>query len=239
MTLPEFFAPTPETFLDFAQWAYPKPTRRENPWRKLWDMLCLTPPLRNLYPGETVSPDAGAVAFADKYPYAKSAVLTAATIGAPVSYVRAAYHAVHTFFVTDPRGVRRPVRFSWQPVSGVLTTNPEVTPTDDYLQTELRVRLAKTPAHFSLMMAIGETGDHFNNSSRAWPPHRRRIVMGTLTLAAVCPDQDKDSERISFNPGLLTKGIELSDDPVLRVRIEAYKASSAARRADACPFGGG
>jgi catalase len=238
MTLPEFFSPTPASFLDFAKAAKPQPVKRESPWRKLWDMLRLTPPLRNPYPGETISPDGGAIAFADQNTHAQNAVLSAAAIGAPVSYARAAYHAVHTFIITDPNGTRRYVRFSWQPVSGVLVTDPNATPVDNYLQAELRARLAKSPAHFSLMMAIGETGDDFNDSSRGWPPHRPRIMMGTLTLAAVSEDQTKDSEKISFNPGLLTKGIELSDDPVLQVRVEAYKISSKWRGGDACPFSG-
>lgn len=238
MTLSEFFAPTPQTFLDFAKAATPTPVKRENPWAKLWDMLRLMLPLRNPYPGEVISPDGGAIAFADTKVYSQNAVLSAASIGAPVSYARAAYHAVHTFIVTDPRGVRRYVRFSWQPVSGVLVTDPKAVPQDDYLQEELRERLKKSPAHFSLMMMIGETGDDFNDSSRGWPPHRRRIMMGTLTLAKVCKDQEQNSEKISFNPGLLTKGIDLSDDPVLRVRIKSYETSSKWRGADACPFSG-
>ena len=43
-------------------------------------------PLPNPYPGETISPDAGAIRFADQNDYAKLAVSQAATIGAPVSY---------------------------------------------------------------------------------------------------------------------------------------------------------
>lgn len=35
MTLPEFFAPTPEKFLEFAKMAAPKPYLREPPWRKI------------------------------------------------------------------------------------------------------------------------------------------------------------------------------------------------------------
>ena len=63
MTLPEFFTPTPETFLEFACKAKPAPYVRESPWRKILDMLRLTLPMRNPYPGETISPDAGAIQF--------------------------------------------------------------------------------------------------------------------------------------------------------------------------------
>ena len=141
MTLPEFFTPTPETFLDFAVTAKPAPYLRESPWRKILDMLRLKLPMRNPYPGETISPDAGAIRFADQNKYAQLAVFEAASIGAPVSYARASYHAVHAFILTAPDGTRRWVRFTWQPVAGVLSTDPEATPVDRYLQKELRDRL--------------------------------------------------------------------------------------------------
>ncbi len=88
-------------------------------------MLQLMLPMRNPYPGQTDRPDEGAMQFADQNGYAQLAVFQAATIGAPVSYARATYHAVHTFVVTAPDGARRWVRFTWQPVAGVLTTDPK------------------------------------------------------------------------------------------------------------------
>jgi len=237
MTLPEFFAPTPEGFLEFAKEAKPVQMPREPPWRKFLDLLHLTLPQRNPYPGEKISPDPGAIRFADKYDYAKLAVSQAALIGAPVSYVRAEYHAVHTFVIVAPDGARRWVRFSWAPVFGVLNTDPEKTPKDQYLQQELRDRLAKEPARFSLMMTIGEAGDDFNDCSRPWPPHRVRIMMGMLTVDTVPEDQDANSERLAFNPMHLTPGVEASDDPVLHVRGKSYDISSAWRmKPDGCPF---
>ncbi|MEM6889858.1 MAG: catalase [Pseudomonadota bacterium] len=236
MTLPEFFSPTPEDFLDFALAAKPKLYKGEKPWQKIFNLLHLILPKRDPYPGETISPDEGAIKFADNNPHAQLAVLQAAEIGAPVSYVRAAYHAVHTFIVTDPDGARRCVRFSWQPIAGVLKTDPHLPPEDNFLRQELKDRLALEPARFSLMMTIGEVGDNFNDSSRPWPPHRKRIMMGTLTLNAVPEDQIEHSEKLSFNPGLLTEGIEASDDPVLQIRIDSYRVSSAWRGGTPCPF---
>ncbi|MEL6523946.1 MAG: catalase, partial [Pseudomonadota bacterium] len=157
----------------------------------------------------------------------------------PVSYIRAAYHAVHTFIVTGGDQTRRWVRFTWQPISGVLNTNPAQPPVDDYLDAALRRDLAEEPARFSLMMSIGEVGDDFADSTRPWPPHRVRILMGTLTVADVPEDQENLSEKISFNPGLLTDGIEASDDPVLHIRKEAYKVSSEWRGGTPCPFSRG
>ena len=236
MTLREFFAPDAESFLAFAIAAKPQPFKRESPWRKILDFLSLKLPIRDPYPGETIRPDEGAIRFADQNRSAQLAVFEAATIGAPTSDARAEYHAVHTFIVTGHDGTRRWVRFSWQPTVGVLNTDPLVTPTDVYLEHELRERLATQPAKFTLMMVVGETGDAFDDPTRPWPPHRRRILMGTLTLDAMLDDEI--CERLNFNPWLLTKGIEASDDPVLRVRREAYIVSGQRRGATPCPFAG-
>jgi len=237
MTLPEFFAPTPETFLDFAITAKPMPFANQSPWRKFVEMLNLRQPARNAYPGETIRPDEGAIRFADQHGYAQLGVFQAAAIGAPSSYVRAAYHAVHTFIVTAPDATRRWVRFTWQPTIGVKKYVPKDLPLDRYLQTELADRLTEGPARFSLMMAIGEAGDDFSDCTTPWPPHRPRIMMGTLTLKAVAEDQSTGCERLSFNPTHLTPGIEPSDDPVLHVRGDAYELSALRRGATTCPFG--
>lgn len=250
MTLPQFFTSTPDAFQDFAILAQPAPFLADSPWRKIRDMLHLTPPMRNPYPDETISPDRGAMAYADTSDEAKAGVFGAAAIGAPVSYLRAAYHAVHTFFVTGTDGARRPVRFSWQPVLGVrsLPTDAPYDPRpqrdggDTYLQDELRATLRDAQGNdhprFTLMMMLGEAGDALDDPSRLWPQRRQRIMMGTLAVTSVVHDPDSMNERLSFNPGLLTEGIEMSDDPVLRFRVETYKWSSAQRDAIPCPFSG-
>lgn len=236
MTLREFFAPDPQSFLAFANAAKPEPFARESPWRKILDYLQLTLPIRGAYPGETIRPDEGAIQFANQNKYAQLPVFEAAAIGAPVSYARASYHAVHSFIVTGPDGARRWVRFSWQPTVGVLNTDPGKPPIDCRLEHELRDRIAAGPVHFNLMMVIGEIGDAFDDPTRPWPPHRQRIFLGELTLNAVLDEES--CERLSFNPWLLTEGIEPSNDPVLKVRRDAYEISGRRRGADLCPFTG-
>jgi len=236
MTLPEFFSRTVDEFLDFSKDAQPKPVRRESPWRKILDMLRLTPPLDNPLPGQTNSGDAGTLSYANRHHFARLGVFQAAKIGAPVSYARASYHAVHTFVVTAPDGLRRNVRFSWQPVAGVRTTKPTDEPCDVYLRKELEERLARWPARFMLMMTIGEAGDTIDDPTQPWPAKRVRVVMGTLTLTNVAKDQAAAAEHISFNPCRLVPGIEASGDPIFRARKDAYEASRQRRGGVACPF---
>ncbi len=249
MTLTEFFTPTYETFLKFASYTNPEaPVTRQSAWRKLLELLeLIQPALPAPYPGQTTSSVAGALRYADEHARSELSIFHAAAIGAPKSYARAAYHAVHTFFAVAPDGTRRAVRFNWVPVSGVLNTGPEDPVVDDYLKSDLQLRIKgklgigtdPEPVRFILMMTIGETGDDFDDPSRSWPPHRTRIVMGTLTIDAVASDQDADGERLSFNPWRLVEGLEPSNDPILSLRRNAYEFSRKRRGGVAgCPFSG-
>jgi catalase len=237
MTLGGFFVRSVDEFLDFTRSARQTPVAREAPWRKILDMLSLKKPLDNPPPEQTKSGDAGTLDYANKHRFAQLAVFQAGMIGAPVSYVRAVYHAVHTFFVVGPDGVRRPVRFSWKPVAGVQTTKDTVkAPVNDYLQDELRKRLKQWPARMMLMMTIGEAGDVLEDPTVPWPARRLRVVMGTLTLKEVAPDQLADCEKMSFNPWRLVPGIEPSADPLLQARRDAYEESRKRRGVTQCPF---
>ena len=239
MTLGEFFSRTVDDFFAFTAAARQTPVGRESPWLKILDMLRLVLPVPDPYPGQTQSGVAGTLGYANQHRFAQLGVFQAGNIGAPVSYVRATYHAVHTFVVTDPDGISRNVRFSWQPVAGVRTyqrTDP-LQP-DEYLQQELRDRLAQWPARFMLMMTIGEAGDAVDDPTVPWPAKRFRVVMGTLTLAKVADDQAAAAEHISFNPCRLTPGIEASGDPILHARRDAYEESRIRRGGTACPFSG-
>jgi catalase len=239
MTLNGFFVRTTKEFIAFTTAARQRPVRKASPWQKLLDMLQLKPPLPDPYPGQTASGDAGTLEYANAHPVAQLAVFQAGSIGAPVSYCRAAYHAVHTFIVTDPDGVRRSVRFAWKPVAGVRNTDPTLPPVDNYLQAEIRERLKQWPARFLLMMTIGESGDALDDPTVPWPAHRVRVVMGTLTLTKVAEDQAAAAEHISFNPWRLVDGIAPSNDPILLARRDAYEESRKRRGGTACPFSHG
>jgi catalase len=236
-TLGEFFVRNVADFFEFAKVAKREPYRRQHWLLKIADFLQLKVPPRNPYPNETESVDAGALRYANLHRFSQLGLFQVASIGAPESYARASYHAVHTFWVTAPDGARRPVRFSWQPVAGVRNTNPKAERHDKYLFDELRDRLRRWPARFMLMMTIGEEGDALDDPTKPWPGTRIRVVMGTLTLTEVPVDseeQEMAGERISFNPCRLAPGIEVSKDPILEARLGAYEVSREMR--GGCPF---
>jgi catalase len=233
-TLGEFFVRDVADFFEFAKVAKLEPYRRRHWLLKIADFLRLKVPPRNPYPNETENVNAGALRYADRHRFSQLGIFQVGLIGAPESYVRASYHAVHTFWVTGPDGARRPVRFSWQPVAGVRNIGAEDVSRDKYLFKEIEDRLKRWPARFMLMMTIGEEGDALDDPTKPWPSTRIRIAMGTLTLTEVPENQEAAGERISFNPCRLAPGIEASNDPILEARRSAYEVSRELR--GGCPF---
>jgi catalase len=248
MTLPEFSNSTMEGFEEFVDMTIPMlAVTRESPWAKILDYLQLKQPFPNPYPGQTTGLGSGALKFANANREAQLSVFQTSTIGAPVSYARATYHAVHTFFVYAPDGQRRPVRLTWQPAAGVKNleidlSNPDnpKQPCADYLNDEMQARLTSTTTsstRFVLRMIIGEVGDSLNDPTRPWPKHRIKITMGTLTLTKVADNQDEMAEKIGFNPCRVIPGqFDISSDPILEARKHIYERSREMRGGNACPF---
>jgi catalase len=144
----------------------------------------------------------------------------------PASYVQATYHAINAFRFTAADGSSRFGRYRWTPEAGETYLNPEEAGKRDanFLQTELKARLAKGPATFRLNLQIAEPGDPTNDATIIWPAERRIVELGRLQIDAISPSA-ADEKRLIFDPTKLTDGIELSDDPIPMARSAAYSVS--------------
>ena len=72
-------------------------------------------------------------------------------------------------------------------------------------------------------------GDPTNDGSIVWPDDRKRVLLGTIRLTKVEPNQEELQRSLAFNPTFLTNGIELSDDPLVPLRSAVYALSVAHR----------
>lgn len=211
LTLPQFFVRTAEDFLAFTRARKPDP--------------------------ETGQPDMARLgAFLEAHPEALPAIQHALSQPAPASYAQLEYHGIHAFRWIAPDGERRWVRFSFRPVAGVAALSDEEAAdrAPDYLQDELRSRLERGSVEFALEVAIAAEGDDPHDPTTAWPDDRERVTVGTLTIEGLDTTRERDGDVLVFDPTRVADGIELSDDPILRVRPDAYAVSverrSGARR---------
>jgi catalase len=152
---------------------------------------------------------------------------SAAATKPPPSYAAVRYYAIHAFRWLDGAGGERYVRYTWLPQA----SEPDISKEEakergrDYLQEEIAERLAREPVRFTLEVQIADEGDPTDDPTAVWPDERERLAVGTLELTGLETEREKGGDIVVFDPGRVTDGIELSNDPVLRFRTPAYSAS--------------
>jgi len=209
LSLPCFFARTPEDFLAF--------TRARKP------------------DAETGQPDFGKIgAWLEAHPEAGPAIQAAVTADPPATYASVTYNSIHSFRWTAPEGIERYVRYRFEPEAGESTLSAEDAKARgrDYLQQEIAARHSTT---FRMIAVIAEDGDAVDDPTIAWPEEREQVQLGRLELTGLDKERERDGDILVFDPTRVTDGIELSDDEILRFRPRAYSASVTRRSGAPAP----
>jgi catalase len=207
ITLPAFFARTPQDFLAFTEAATPDPA--------------------------TGQPDIAKIkAFALAHPNAGKALQLLLTQPAPASFAQVSYRPLHTFYFVNAAGVGRWARYHWEPEAGIVGQPIEqlAKQPHDYLFDELEGRLRTAPAAFRLELELAEEGDPVDDPSVMWPEGRERVVVGRLELSRPITEKEIGDPEMMHDPTAVTDGIEISpDDQIIAARRGAYLVSLAQR----------
>jgi catalase len=202
ITLPCFFVRNADDFLEFTRARKPDP--------------------------ETGQPDMAKVgAFLESHPEALPAIQHALSQPAPASYAQLEYSGIHAFKWIAPDGQERWIRFNFRPLAGVagISDDEAREHSANYLQEEIRERLAREPVEFALEVSIAQEDDDPDDPTAPWPEDRERVVAGTLRIEELDRTRERDGDVLVFDPTRVTDGIELSGDPILHVRPDAYAVS--------------
>ncbi|ROT93459.1 catalase family peroxidase [Altererythrobacter sp. FM1] len=153
----------------------------------------------------------------------------------PDSFANATYYSINAFRFTGRDGTSL-VR--WQfvpeaPLAGLDKKALDRLPRD-WLFREMEARTAKRPSRWHLRLVVANPGDVTDKATVAWTGTHRTIDAGTLTVAAVEPEEAGACRDLNFDPTILPAGIGLSDDPLLPARSKTY-SSSFTRRAGEGP----
>jgi catalase len=92
------------------------------------------------------------------------------------------------------------------------------------LADNLRVSVEKGPVKFRLLVQLAEVGDPTGDATKVWPDSRPTMELGDIAITKAL-DTKKVENGLLFMPTNLTKGIDISDDPILITRTEAYAES--------------
>lgn len=149
----------------------------------------------------------------------------------PVSFATLDFYGNNAFIFVDSAGTKHAGRYQIIPVAGVVHLDSaaaaKVSP--NYLFEDLPKRLAKGPVKYRLYVQLANPGDQTNDGSIVWPADRKRVLLGTMTVTTVAPNNEELQRSLAFSPIYLTKGIELSDDPLPVLRATVYALSVAHR----------
>jgi catalase len=151
----------------------------------------------------------------------------------PASYATIHYYAIHAYRWLDGEGVSRYVRYTLVPDATERPLPPWQARRRgrDYLQDDIRDRLARGPVRLRLELQLAAPGDPTDDPTAVWPKQRETVIAGTLELTGPDTERETGGDVLVFDPVRVTDGIELSDDPILRFREHAYSASVARRTA--------
>jgi catalase len=205
--LPVFMVRTPEDFLAFTRARVPDP--------------------------DTGQPDPAKIgAFLAEHPETGAALQAGLPKIAPTtSYLTSDYNALHAFALVDGSGETHWGRYGWRPSAGVeYLSEDEIASADrDYLQSEIRERLAAGPARFTLEFSLAAKGDSLDDPTSPWEGEHEVVTLGELELTGVIENPETPEQPLVMDPLRLTDGIEPSEDKILAARPEAYSVSIARR----------
>jgi catalase len=150
------------------------------------------------------------------------------------SYATCTYYGTHAFRFVGADGTGRFVRYRFVPEAGDhrISLGSARRRGRDYLQQEIRERVARGPVRFTLELQIAAPADATDDASAVWPADRERVRAGTLELTALDTERETGGDVLVFDPTRIIDGIELSDDPILQFRHAAY-TESVSRRMEA------
>jgi catalase len=162
-------------------------------------------------------------AFLASHPVAKTFLTTQKN---PASYASINYFGVNAFKFTNKKGVSHYIRYQFIPADGEdLITNEQMAKADpEYLQQEIKTRIALHPFRFKLYAQIASDNDKIEDPSTAWPITRTKILLGIIEVKTLADNTTSSDKALSFSPNNIPDGIETAD-PMLNFRSKAYPIS--------------
>lgn len=144
----------------------------------------------------------------------------------PVSYATLAYYGVNSFKFVNDEGVAVFGRYQVIPEARrhYLSKTEIDAAAPDYLRDELRARVGRGHARFTLVLQLSAPGDVIDDPSVAWADSNRTVELGVIEVTSVVPDSDATERGLLFMPGVLPVGIDAAD-PMILFRNKTYPVS--------------
>lgn len=172
-------------------------------------------------------------AFLEKNPESAKAIQLIRSQPVASGFENSTFNSLNAFRFINAAGELKTVRWSMQPEQPFAPDNSPAEPADkNYLFDALIKSVHNHPLRWHLIVTIAGPGDAADNSTIPWPPDRRQVEVGTLTIDEVESDDTSVARDINFDPLTLPDGIAASDDPILSARSAVYSQSFTRREGE-------
>jgi catalase len=143
-----------------------------------------------------------------------------------VSYGTQPFFGVNALKFTNAQGVSKFGRYRIVPESGpaYVSDDEAAKRPPTALADNLRASLEKGSVKFRLLVQVATADDPTGDATKVWPDNRPTVELGEIAITKAL-DTKKVENGLLFMPTNLTKGIDVSDDPILNTRTEAYGES--------------
>jgi catalase len=151
------------------------------------------------------------------------------------SFAEDRFNSLNSFMFVDNSGAEHAVRWSLLPAAQLVPITPDdlAKKGPDYLEQEIAQRVGGAPQKWTMTVTVANAGDQTADPTKAWPPDRRTVEVGTMIVQKIEAEADGPCREINFDPTVLPSGIEVSDDPFPAARSSAYRVSYDLRTAEA------
>src|SRR5258705_12273865 len=162
--------------------------------------------------------------FLSPHPAALAFVTTPRPVA--VSYGTQPFFGVNAFKFTNAQGASKFGRYRVVPESGPAYVSDEEAAkrAPNALADNLRASLEKGPVKFRLLVQVAAADDSITDATKVWPDSRPTVELGEIAVIKAL-DTKKVENEVLFLPTNVTSGIDLSDDPIINTRTEAYAES--------------
>jgi catalase len=162
--------------------------------------------------------------FLEQHPESASAIQLIRSQKPASGFDDTTFNSLNSFRFVNSLGETASVRWSLIPVQSSNPAQAESVQQSDtnYLFDGLIAAIHKGPLQWRLILTVAGPGDPSDDATIPWPPDRRKIDAGILTLDHIESDDTGLARDINFDPLVLPNGISASDDPLLSARSAVY-----------------
>ena len=172
--------------------------------------------------------------FLAKYPESAKALQLIHSQPMSSGFANGTFNSLNAFRFINAAGAVASVRWSMapvQPFEPASTAHPEQADTNNLFDA-LIASVRQHPLQWRLMITVAQPGDPIDDATLPWPPDRRQVEVGTLTINQVESEDNSPARDINFDPLVLPNGIAPSDDPLLSARSAVYMRSFTLREGE-------